>query len=172
MDPVPECESYLAAGYLTAHCKLQHGKSSSGVALLDPPNATPITYCVSFPGTDLYITCPVWGCQGRVTNRTNPRTHFMHRHGIDTIIIFDLGNPHHPHCDQCDMFSSCKSLNGLHPHQEMCEHVSPYQHKRLVHLITMNYKIILSSLSIIQHSSARTQDELTIMNIIMGKPLQ
>ena len=42
------------------------------------------------------MKCPVEGCPGGATNRTNLRVHFAHRHVWDTIVILEEGNQNYP----------------------------------------------------------------------------
>ena len=65
------------------------------------------------------IWCPVEGCWGWVTIRTNLWVYFVHRHVQDTLVILEEGKRPHPQCNKYDMFVPWRSLNGLHNNTEL-----------------------------------------------------
>ena len=60
----------------------------------------------------LRLRCPVEGCLGGASNRSNLPVHFAHRHVRDTIVILEEGNRPYPRCPKCDVSVSHKPLNG------------------------------------------------------------
>ena len=61
-----------------------------------PPLEEDQTYQVSFLAVLKCLWGPVAGFQGRVTNRTNLRVHFMHHHVRDAIVTPEEGNRTYP----------------------------------------------------------------------------
>jgi hypothetical protein len=118
----PICEKDLAQSSLAHHMRVQHGRTSGGSGF-DPPEvigAPPAEYRVSFPKTATLADCPVEGCPGKATSRTNLRAHFMYRHVCDTIVILDEGSYPHPRCLSCDMFVPRPGVYTTHPRTAMC----------------------------------------------------
>ena len=67
---------------------------------------------VSFPKKLLPLGCPVTGCLGGASSRTNLWIHFAHLRMQDTIGILEEGNRLYPRCPQCNIFVPQKSLDG------------------------------------------------------------
>ena len=86
----PEREVEVAAGSLLTHPQSQHGMGQweqGGVTPTPPGEAQ--AYRASFPKLLARLRCPVKGCLGGATNRTNLWVHFVHRHIRDTIVILN-----------------------------------------------------------------------------------
>ena len=64
--------------------------------------------------------CPMEGCTGRVVTRTEIQVHFMHWHVLDTVVILEEVNIHHPRCPRCIMLFPCHTLNRSHPATVQC----------------------------------------------------
>ena len=79
----------------------------------------------------MYLRCPVEGCQGGMTSRTNPRVHFAHCHVRDTIVILEEGNRNYPHCHKFDMLVSKNALNDRQPYTSLCQQVEDQKHLHL-----------------------------------------
>ena len=97
----PECGVNLASGSLAAHRQRQHGVGRSEVTPPTPPrggggvnqygDGTLAQYQVSFPTILTRLICPVEGCQGTASSRTNLQVKFYHRHPWDIIVILEEG---------------------------------------------------------------------------------
>ena len=85
-----------------------------------PPGGEYQTYRVSLPKHMLRLRCPVEGCMGGASNRTNLRVHFSYRHVRDTIVILEEGNRPYPQCPKCVIFMSHKDLNVRHLATDFC----------------------------------------------------
>ena len=92
------------------------------------PGGEAQTYQVSFLAALTRLRCPVEGCQGGATSRTNLWVHFAHRHVRDTIVILEEGKRPYPRCLKCDMFVSQRALNGRHPSIDLCQQEEERKH--------------------------------------------
>jgi hypothetical protein len=120
----PVCEAGLAAGSLKQHMLTQHG-TDMGVDLFsdraDTPGRQPQEYRISFPALSARASCPVDGCTGVSTTRTNLRRHFVHRHPQDTLCILEEGSHPLPKCELCGMHVPYIALNRRHYDSELCQ---------------------------------------------------
>ena len=94
----PECATDLVARSLTAQHQSQNGIGRGPQWENIPLPADPLINRASLPNMVGSVGCPVKGCRGRVTGRTNLRIHFVYRHMQDMIVIMEEGNFPHPHC--------------------------------------------------------------------------
>ena len=75
--------------------------------------------------------CPVEGCPGKLTTRTEMRVHFVHRHVLDTVVMLEEGNFPQPRCARCDMQVPRKALNGRHLGIVRCKKGAERKRRRL-----------------------------------------
>ena len=59
------------------------------------------------------------------------RVHFLYQHGLESMVILDEGNLHHPHCTRCNMLVSRRALNVRHPVTVQCARVAEQKRPRL-----------------------------------------
>ena len=71
------------------------------------------------------------GFLGGVSNRSNLRVHFAHRHVQDKILILEEGNRPHPRYPKCNMFVLHKALNGQHLATDICRRGEERKWRRL-----------------------------------------
>jgi hypothetical protein len=65
--------------------------------------------------TSTSIDCPVEGCPGKATSKTNLPAHFIYCHAAhDTIVILDKGSCPHPRCHSSDMFVPRPGVYTIH----------------------------------------------------------
>ena len=88
-----------------------------------PPPREAQTYQVYFPKHSPSLQCPVAGCLGGASSRTNLRIHFVHRHVWDTTVILEEGSRPYPRCPQCNMFVPQKALTCRHLTTVLCRQV-------------------------------------------------
>ena len=88
-------------------------------------------YCMALPAKEVPRSCPVEGCTGRAATRTAIRVHFLHRHGLDTMVILEEGNLPHLRCPRCNMLVPCFTLNGRHPATTQCARGAEWKRRRL-----------------------------------------
>ena len=95
-----DCGEEMAVGSLAGHRMTQHGKAAEERCSLKTlaTGEDPRTYRMAFPDKGGPRSCPVEGCPGRAAMRTAMRVHFMHRHVLDTVVILEEVNIHHPWC--------------------------------------------------------------------------
>ena len=115
----PACGIDISAGSLQQHMQRQHGLHGV-IQQDDTVPQQPAVYSISFPRTIDLVQCPVKGCPGTATSRSNLHRHFMHRHVFDTIIIPEEGSAPLPRCELCDMFIPYKALNRGHQRSAYC----------------------------------------------------
>ena len=85
-----------------------------------PPLREAQTYRVSLPKQLPRLWCPVAGCLGGASSRTNLWIHFTHRIVRDIILILEEGNHPYPRCPQCDMFVPQNPFNGQNLVTSLC----------------------------------------------------
>ena len=66
----------------------------------------PRTYKMSFPTRVGPKTCPVEGCSGRASTRTEIRVQFWHQNVRDSVVILEGVNLPHLRCPLCDILVS------------------------------------------------------------------
>ena len=59
------------------------------------------------------------------------RVHFLHRHVLVTVVIFEKGNLPHPWCPRCNMLVPWHTLNGRHPATLQCNMGAERKRRRL-----------------------------------------
>ena len=57
--------------------------------------------------------------------------HFVHRHVLDTVVILEEGNFHHPRCTRCDMMVPRQALNRRHLGTSQCKKGADRERRRL-----------------------------------------
>jgi hypothetical protein len=120
----PTCGQGLAAGSLKQHMRTQHGTDGTDVeeyyGRADAPGRQPAGYSVSFPQDATKLACPVVGCWGTATSRSNLRRHFMHRHPEDSIRIREERGAPLPRCESCGLHAPYTALNRAHYDSALC----------------------------------------------------
>ena len=126
-----ECGVEVTAGLLLTHRQSQNGVGRGDRGGHPPPPRESHTYQVSFPKHLSRLRCPVAGCLGGASSRTNLRIHFAHRHVRDTIAILEKVSRPYPRCPQCDMFVPQKALNFRHLTTALCRRLMERKWRRL-----------------------------------------
>ena len=75
--------------------------------------------------------CPVKGCSGRASTRTEMRVHFWHRHVRYIVVIMEDGNIPHPWFPLFDMLVPWNSLNETHRRTAQCTQGAERRRQRL-----------------------------------------
>jgi len=115
------CGLDLAAGSLGKHLRVQHGLSpDTGVGYPDAPGRQPAEHRISFPRYVSKVACPVEGCPGTATTRSNLRKHFAHRHFHDSLVILEEGSRPLPKCELCGMHVPRMALAAGHHRSQLC----------------------------------------------------
>ena len=118
----PECRVEVTAVSLLTHLQIQHGvgQGERGGRAPPPPPREAQTYRVSFLKYLLRLWCPVAGCLGEASSRTNHQINFAHHHVQGKIVILEEGSRPYPRCPQCDMFVPQNALNIHHMTIALC----------------------------------------------------
>ena len=105
------------------HRQIQHGVGQGDWVAPQPPQppGEAQNYRVSFPKNLLRLRCPVYGCLGGASNRTNLLVHFAHCQAWYTIVVLDEGNRPYPRCPKCDMFVLHQDLKFRHLATAFCQ---------------------------------------------------
>ena len=101
----PEYRVNLVARLLAAHRQRQHRVGHSEATPLPPRQGggrfrdrTPAQYRVSLLAVLARLRCPLEGCQGAASSRTNLWVQFSYQHPLDSIFILEEGNQPPPIC--------------------------------------------------------------------------
>ena len=82
------------------HCQTEHSVAKGRLGLdgdkADGDGDKPRTYKMSFLTKAEPRPCPVKGCSGRASTRTEMRVQFWHRNVRDIVVILEEGNIPHP----------------------------------------------------------------------------
>ena len=95
----PDCDAYLAAGFLVVHRHTKHDVDAGGIQQWEtPPYGYSQTYRMSFPTTAGLREFPVKGSRGQAATRTVLGVYFFHIYGRDTVVISEEVKLTHPQC--------------------------------------------------------------------------
>ena len=78
------------------------------------------TYRIYFLWEARDIAFPVDGFPGRAMICSSIWVHSVYHHVRNKVVILEEGNHPLPCCPKCDMFLTCRALNGRNPATEMC----------------------------------------------------
>ena len=110
----------LEVGSLAEHHQVHNGPSMGNQWLATSTHPETRLYSVSFHRVAGTVECPVEGCGGLVSTRTNISIHFVHHHVQETIVIIEEGNLPHPHCPKCDMLVPWAEMKHRHHTNTLC----------------------------------------------------
>ena len=117
-----DCGEDMEARSLASHMMTQHGQVAEARHSWRTPAMGDGERIIrmAFPAKGGPRSFLVEGCLGRAATSMEMRVHFLHRHVLDTVVIMEEGNLHHPWCTRCDMLVPRWALNIRHPATSQC----------------------------------------------------